>query len=113
MLDREILRRRENRADPFPEPEGELIEVVGHSLDELIVVTRVDEQDQREEGGAGEFERNRRAHEVVDDHWKAAESTILNGDADEFLSEVERLEDRPAVLTAIEERRAELTNEST
>jgi hypothetical protein len=112
VLEREIL-QRENRTDPFPEPEGEMIEVVGHSVDELVVVTRVAEQDEREEGVQQEEMTDERAQELVDMHWKAAESTIQDGGADEFLSEVERLEDRPAVLSAIEDRRAELTNEAT
>lgn len=48
------------------------------------------------------------AEQLADEHWRTAKSTVEDGDADEFLDELAHVEERGSVLSAIDERRAEL-----
>lgn len=53
-------------------------------------------------------DRRAQAEALADEHWRTAKANVENGDADDYLDELETIEDRSSVLKAIETRRDEL-----
>lgn len=48
------------------------------------------------------------AEDVADAHWRTAVDAIEAGDVDAYLSDLEDIDDRDSVITAIDDRKSEL-----
>lgn len=66
-----------------------------------------EESDEEDESLSFE-ERTALAEGLANDHWHHAVSAVEIGDADDYLDQLEQVDDRPSVQSAIEDRRTEL-----
>lgn len=98
-----------DRADVDEEWASYLIEERG-DFERLVDVEAAGEPDADEEGDTEtEYEeRVALAEGLANEHWRAAANAVEDGDADEYLDELAKRDDRESVQNAIEERRAEL-----
>lgn len=91
---------RDGRNDRLIDP-GEIVELEAHVGEPHRQMAPMEEAPVESEGSA-------HAEELADEHWQRAVSAVEAGDADNYLDELERVDDRDSVLAAIEGRREAL-----